>query len=351
MARLKTQRSELDSPLKNRIVGAICAGKKISEAARLFGVKRTTCQSLWQRYLKNGTTHNRPWSGRKKKLSDRSRRHLKFEAKKQRKLSLARLGQLMEPKVHESTVRRELAAFGLYRRRAQRKPYISRAHKRQRLAWARRYKHWTKFHWRHVIWSDECYVYVGDNKGPVYVTRSEDEKYDNECVIPTFRQSTIKVMVWSCIADSQRGPLVLLDFPGGKGGGMTANRYTEQVLDGPVLDFFKKLRTSRSFMFFQQDNARCHVAKKTLNWFKRNQIHLFPHPPTSPDLSPLENIWSLFKYRIRSQPHTPTSISQLKIACQEAWNSISADDINRCVFSMPDRVHAVIGAHGGPTRF
>lgn len=351
MARLKSQRSELDSPLKNRIIGAILAGKKISEAARLFGQKRTTCQSLWQRYLKSGTTHNRPGRGRKKKLSDRAKRHLKFDAIKNRRMPLARLGQMTIPPVHANTVRTEPASFGLHRRKARRKFFVSREHRLKRLRWARQYKHWTRFHWQHVIWSDECYVYIGDNKGSLYVTRTADEAYDEDCVIPTFNQSSVRVMVWACIADGIRGPLICLDYPGGKGGGMTADRYTDQVLDGPLLDFYSKLKGKRSFMFFQQDNARCHTAKKTINWFRKAGVLTFPHPPSSPDLSPLENLWYLFKTRLRSLPRVPTNIADLKKACLEVWEGITGDDISRFISSMPDRVSSVIASHGGPTRY
>ena len=167
---------------------------------------------------------------------------MKFEAKKQRKLSLARLGMMTEPQIHKSTVRRELDALGIHRRRAYRKPYISKVNRQKRMKWAREHKHWTMFYRRHVIWSDECYVYIGDNKGAIYVTRSENEAYDAECLIPTFTQSNIKCMIWACIAESIRGPIRILDFPGGKGGGMNADRYAEQVLNGPLLDFYKEVK-------------------------------------------------------------------------------------------------------------
>ena len=41
----------------------------------------------------------------------------------------------------------------------------------------------------------------------------------------TFKQSSIRVMVWGCIMNGQKGPLVVLEYPGGKGGGMNSSRY------------------------------------------------------------------------------------------------------------------------------
>ena len=63
----------------------------------------------------------------------------------------------------------------------------------------------------------------------------------------------------------------------------------------------------------------------------------------------LETVWNTFKICIRSRPHPPTSLAELKVACQEAWESIVADEVNHHVWSMPDRVAAVMAAQGGPT--
>jgi hypothetical protein len=45
-------------------------------------------------------------------------------------------------------------------------------------------------------------------------------------------------MVWGIIMRDAKGPLVILEYPGGWGSGMTASRYIEQVLEGPLLNFF-----------------------------------------------------------------------------------------------------------------
>ena len=46
-----------------------------------------------------------------------------------------------------------------------------------------------------VIWLDECYVYIGDDQGTVWVTRAVDEEFDENCIIPTFKQSSLRVMI------------------------------------------------------------------------------------------------------------------------------------------------------------
>jgi len=72
----------------------------------------------------------------------------------------------------------------------------------------------------------------------VWVTRSAEKEYDEDCVIPTFKQSLVRVMVWGCIMKGSKGPLVVLEYPGGKGGGMNAKQYQEQVLEAKLHDYY-----------------------------------------------------------------------------------------------------------------
>ena len=143
----------------------------------------------------------------------------------------------------------------------------------------------------------------------------------------------------------------MLDFPGGTGGGMNTQRYIEQVLDGPLLGLYGQLKRSRRYMYFQQDSATCHTLKKSMEWFKRTKVQLFPHPPSSPDLNTIENLWFILKQHIRSRPHPPTSTEELKRAVQEAWDSLTLDEINTLVRSMPNRVAQVLSAKGHATHY
>ncbi|GFV97686.1 transposable element Tcb1 transposase [Trichonephila clavipes] len=44
---------------------------------------------------------------------------------------------------------------------------------------------------------------------------------------------------------------------------------------------------------FQQDNAQSHVARIVQRFFVNHQIELLPWPARSPDLLPIENMWSM----------------------------------------------------------
>jgi hypothetical protein len=71
----------------------------------------------------------------------------------------------------------------------------------------------------------------------------------------------------------KKGPLVLLEYPGGKGGGMNADCYIEQVLKKALSDFYvEAVHEYGDVVYFQQDGARSHTAKRTLAWLDSHDV-------------------------------------------------------------------------------
>jgi hypothetical protein len=249
------------------------------------------------------------------------------------------------------TARRALASENLHRRKAHKVVYLKKEHRRTWKQWAMKCRDYTAREWDRIIWSDESYIYIGDDKGTIWVTRSPDEEYDEACVVPTFKQSSVRIMVWGCIMKGSKGPLVILDYPRGRGGGMTAKSYQEQVLDRHLHDYYLRMLEERGMVVFQQDGAPSHHVKSTLAWLNYNGIDIFPHPPSSPDMSPIEPLWGRLKSIICSRPRLPTSVDELKVAAQEAWDQITEKEIDAHVKLMGDRVKAVLAAKGGNMRY
>ena len=59
-------------------------------------------------------------------------------------------------------------------------------------------------------------------------------------------------MVWGYIIEGRKGPLVVLEYLGGHGGGMTAKQYQEQVLSGPLHIFYQEMSEERGIVVFQE---------------------------------------------------------------------------------------------------
>ncbi|KAF5319866.1 hypothetical protein D9758_018521 [Tetrapyrgos nigripes] len=135
-------------------------------------------------------------------------------------------------------------------------------------------------------------------------------------------------MVWGCMMKGKKGLLVVLEYPGGRGGGMNARRYQEQVLEGKLLEFYQEMDSERGDIKFQHDGAPSHTAKSTKKWLSDHGIPLFPHPPSSPDLNPIEPVWHKLKHGVQARPCHPTSVLSLIDAVKEVWEGITVETID-----------------------
>ena len=99
-----------------------------------------------------------------------------------------------------------------------------------------------------------------------------------------------------------------------------------------------------------QDNAHVHTATKNLQFLKRNKYELLDHPPKSPDLNPLENIWSAIKQALLDLP-LPPNADDLFEKIEQIWNNYPRDKLLKCIESMPCRINKVIEAEGWHTKY
>lgn len=73
------------------------------------------------------------------------------------------------------------------------------------------------------------------------------------------------------------------------------------------------------------------------------------HPPSSPDLNPIEECWRMVKEKLRHMPRKPTSLSGLWTAIQEVWNGIDQAKIDRMIDSMGRRREEILKVQGRST--
>ena len=82
-------------------------------------------------------------------------------------------------------------------------------------------------------------------------------------------------------------------------------------------------------------------------WKDHHQLHHYFNCPQSPDLSPIENCWSVPKQYIRGFPHW--DVETVKGLAEEGWQQLKQKTINNWVRSMPKRLKDVIDLEGGMT--
>src|SRR3569623_114602 len=89
--------------------------------------------------------------------------------------------------------------------------------------------------------------------------------------------------------------------------------------------------------------------KKTMKKREKEEgFKVLDWPSQSPDLSPIENIWSHLKLQLKQRKVYPKTKEQLWGYVQEEWAKLPPDLLLKLADSMPKRCQVVIAAHGGP---
>lgn len=99
----------------------------------------------------------------------------------------------------------------------------------------------------------------------------------------------------------------------------------------------------------QQDSSRPHVARDSLNFFKKLTFNLMPWPATSPDLSPIERVWDMLGRVLRNLGNPPQTLEVLRHEFQVSWDTIPQGGINHLLDPMPRRIRECVDNRGDPT--
>ncbi len=99
---------------------------------------------------------------------------------------------------------------------------------------------------------------------------------------------------------------------------VTADIYQE-ILEHFMLPSADKLYGDADFIF-QQDLAPAHTAKGTKGWFNDHGVTVLDWPANSPDLNPIDNLWSIVKRKMRDT--RPNNADELKAAIKATWASL-----------------------------
>jgi hypothetical protein len=84
--------------------------------------------------------------------------------------------------ISEDTLIYELKKLNLNHHIERKKPYLRPVQKEARLAFVKEYGSWGFEEWSRVIVTDEMAMQTGSNDGKVYVWRSPDEEYLEDCL-------------------------------------------------------------------------------------------------------------------------------------------------------------------------
>lgn len=250
------------------------------------------------------------------------------------KFSCADIANSLSTKVSKQTVWRCV-------KRSQRLKYskmketlqLLQTHKEARMSWAVERVHWKK-RWNRVIFSDEkrfnldgpdmCRCYWRD------VTEKPKKVFKRH-------SGGGGVMIWGGMSVRGKTELAFIRNT------LNSEDYA-RVLEDYMLPFAYALHDST--FTFMQDNASIHSSRVMKEWFRQLDVEVLPWPARSPDVNPIENIWSILARRVYAGGKQYSTVAELEDAIRACWDSISLDTIRSVIDSMPKRCVLLIKGNG-----
>lgn len=323
------------------------AGHTIKEISSQTGVNERSCQRLVKQFRDEGgraIPTPKPRPGRPRLISPTTAKLLGRQIKANPRLTAGELKELNPQLLSRPSLRcvqqclHDVLKFRSFR--ARKKPLLTSVHKKKRVSFAKKYQVWDLSTWRKVLWSDEATFNVtGSADSRVYRPPNSDP-HD-----PRYTQKTVKhpasLMVWGCFTYYGVGDLVILP----KNEKMNQYNYLELLLDHLPSSF-----DNTKAEVFMQDGAPCHTAKSVQKWLCDSDVKYFKDwPGNSPDLNPIENLWSIIKSKLRNAD--TSSLPKLEAAIRHVWDNFKPELLQNLADSVPKRLEQCIKAKGNATKY
>jgi transposase len=272
MSTLHTPKKYLSDEQRFRIIGLRLQQKSWSEIHEATGVPRSTARNVVTHFLKHGTYHDLPKSGRPKKINERGMRRLGRAVLKDPCATIEDLAREATLDSGVGAVKRALKElrFGVYV--ARKKFWLHKVDMLKRKRWCRKYRNWEKEDWRKIIWSDEVRIEVGVGAGPIRIRRRMGTGHWTRYLRPNFKSGRFSVNFWAAYTYGSRTPLIFVrrrkpheyERKNDKGG-LNARQYIAEILQPHLLPYWNRLKKDHSSprgLWFMHDGAGPHRAAK-----------------------------------------------------------------------------------------
>ena len=302
-----------------------------TKIARKVGCYYNSVKNLQKKYEDTGTVEDRPRKGRKRIFSAREAKTFVKKAKKgQSTLELARRST---KRASSRTIKRALRDSGMRYMRLKKHEKLTVAHKQRRVEYSKEMK---GYDWDRVLFSDEKTFYLGAS--PEYAWQDPHDRPEAPKLI-----NPPKLNVWAAVGTYMKTRLYYFST------NMNSSLYVKVLktcLKEENLTFSdacpSKLRQSWVYL---QDNARYHKTDESMDAVQDLVGNRWiEHPARSPDLNPMEDIWSYLDRKVKEV--RPRTITSLKRVLTKSWVSLPWNYIAQSTKSMGRRLRTCIKHEG-----
>ncbi|UYV82585.1 hypothetical protein LAZ67_22000050 [Cordylochernes scorpioides] len=288
-----------------RAIGLKEAGWSNRLIARHLCRSNAAIRRCWQKWVNNGSMQRQDGSGRPRATTEREDRAIVRTAVAAPESTLTTIQRVTGTQVSKMTINRRLRERNLRARRPLRCLHLTPCND-----------------------NDESRLLLCPDDRHKRVWRRPGQTVDPGLTVEHHTGPQQGVMVWGTISFDSRTPLVVIP------GTLTAQRYVDDILRPVLLPFL----SHHPGLTFQQDNARPHTARVTMDCLQ--SCRTLPWPARSTDLSPIEHIWDVMGRRL--QPSR--NVDYLPRQLETIWQEIPQHTIRNLYQSMTRRVAACIQA-------
>jgi transposase len=301
------------------------------QIAKYMHISEHTVSKWISRYQETGDIMDQEGRGRKKKTSTKIDKAIITLFEKDERMTLKEAQRRLNRKGIElsiPTISKRLHEFGFVNQSPLKKPLLSSSHMKKRVQWCDQVQ---DVDWNYVIFSDEStFTLKGYN-------RKYWHKRGSRKVLRVIKHAP-KIHVWGCFSSSGFGKLILF----------TKNLDTEKMIsiyeNGLLLSAEQFGFDDTSEWWLQEDNDPKHMSNGSKNWKTENNIQRLDWPSYSPDLAPIENLWSYMKLKV--DENKPRTLNDLVKNIKKVWSTLSPELARNLSNSMSNRILQCIKSNG-----
>ena len=246
-------------------------------------------------------------------------------------------GQNKNPPSRES-VRRFLVKNGIIRVELSKKPLISPTNRLKRIEFSKNNFEKGPEFWGRVVWSDETMIKSNPKHQKQFYKLHSSIPRKNRPVNSKSQNEGPSVMFWGCFYEGGLGPLVPIE------GKLNSEKYIK-LLEEYFIPF---LRRESPDLIFMQDNSPVHTSRLSSQFLRDQNIETLSWPPQSPDLNPIENLWSILKRKRTNKFGLARTKDELIDQVQQIWSDFQTETRVNLSHSIKKRLPEVLKNKGGP---
>ena len=118
-----------------------------------------------------------------------------------------------------------------------------------------------------------------------------------------------------------------------------------------MIQFAETYHGGTENIIFQQDGCGPHRANSVRTFLEAKGIELLLWPAQSPDMNPIENVWTILKRKLGQESYYPTSKVDLFNRLLEIQDSISSAYFEKLIASITTRVLTLHKVKGLSTKY